>query len=267
MNSPGRIKSEIRNASRPVTRVVNRSTRYLNLAAAIRQEILSGLPANAQLPSEPELAARFGAARATIRRALAELQQEGLITSRQGAGTFVAEPRVEQDLEQLFSFTEFMLQRGLHPGSRLLLAEARVLRNDASDVLRHLRLHTGSRVIHIRRLRLGGGDPLVIANTWLPAARFPGLLRRNLQKILQHHSIYELMEQMDQKPTYAAQSIEVKPLGPEDASLLATQPGLPALIIQRVGYAHDIPVEYAMDYYRADRTRFHVRLGTAAIGR
>src|SRR5437899_12079572 len=94
---------------------------YLEIADAMRDEIVSqGLAVHTRLPSEPELAIKYGAARATIRRALAKLQDEGLIYSRQAVGSFVAEPRVEQDLDQLFSFTEFMAYRGMKPGTRLI---------------------------------------------------------------------------------------------------------------------------------------------------
>ena len=51
---------------------------------------------------------RYGAARETVRKALARLQEQGLIYSRQAVGSLVAEPRVEQDLDQLMSFSEFM---------------------------------------------------------------------------------------------------------------------------------------------------------------
>src|SRR5437867_9763609 len=94
---------------------------YLDIADSIRSEILSKtISAHTRLPSEPELVRKYSAARATIRRALAKLQEEGLIYSRQAVGSFVAEPRVEQDLDQLFSFTEFMVYRGITPASRLI---------------------------------------------------------------------------------------------------------------------------------------------------
>ncbi|MGH9398181.1 MAG: GntR family transcriptional regulator [Terriglobia bacterium] len=231
---------------------------YLKIAQSIRREVArKGLAPHTRLPSEPELVKRFGAARATVRRALANLQQEGLIYSRQAVGTFVAEPRVEQDLNELFSFTEFLVYRGLKPGTRLLEAEVRRIVQPGSPVLHHLRLRPGARVIFLRRLRLANGQPLVIANTWLPAARFRGFLSRDLK----HHSVYETMEAMGLKPTDAVQSIEAITLGSAEASLLMAPPGSPALLIRRVGYARDIPVEYAVDYYRGERTRFHVRLG------
>jgi GntR family transcriptional regulator len=239
-------------------RAANGDAPYLKIAERLRRELArKEWPPRTQPPSEPELAKRFGAARATVRRALAKLQQEGLIYSRQAVGTFVAEPRVEQDLDQLFSFTEFMVYRGLKPGTKSIEAEIRRVMQADSPVLHHLQLEAGARVIFIRRLRLASNQPMVIANTWLPAARFPGFLSRNLK----HNSVYDTMATAGLRPTDALQSIEAVTLGSGEAGLLMVPPGSAALLIRRVGYACGIPVEYAVDYYRGERTRFHVRLG------
>jgi GntR family transcriptional regulator len=231
---------------------------YLKIAELIRHDILSrGLPPHSLLPSEPQLVRKYGAARATVRRALAKLQQEGLIYCRQAVGSFVAEPRVEQDLDQLFSFTEFMVYRGLQPGTRILTAERRRIDEPDSPILHYLGLKLDAWVIHLKRLRLGSGEPLVIANTWLPESRFPTFLQQDLTR----HSVYEIMAAMGRKPTDAIQTIEAVTLGPEESRLLTVPPESSAFLIRRVGYASGIPVEYAVDYYRGDRTRFRVRLG------
>lgn len=231
---------------------------YLQIAESLRHEILSKeLKAHTRLPSEPELARRFGAARATVRRALAKLQDEGLVYSRQAAGSFVAEPRVEQDLDQLFSFTEFMVYRGLRPGSRLMAAELQRVDDPRSPVLHHLGLRPGASVYYVKRLRLGAKQPLVIANTWLPASRFRGFLKQDLER----RSVYEIMGSAGYKPTDAIQTIEAVTLEAEDARLMTVAVGSAALLIKRVGYASGVPVEYAIDYYRGDRTKFRVRLG------
>lgn len=231
---------------------------YRTIADSLRREILTRkLPPHSRLPSEPELARRFGAARETVRRALARLQQEGLIYRRQAVGSFVAEPRVDQDLDQLFSFTEFMTYRGMKPGSKLLESGILRIADPESPVLKHLHLEAGARVIFIRRLRTGSGEPLVIASTWLPETRFPGFLDYDLTR----HSVYEIMGRMGYKPTDAVQTIEAVTLSPRQAALLTVAPGSAALLIRRVGYAEGIPVEYAEDYYRGDRTTFRVRLG------
>lgn len=231
---------------------------YLRIADAIRHDIVSrGLAAHTKLPSEPTLARKHRAARATVRRALAKLHDEGLVYSKQAVGTFVAEARVEQDLDQLFSFTEFMVYRGIKPGSRVITAEKKRLDEGDSAILHYLGLRPGAEVIFVRRLRLGGDQPLVVANTWLPAARFPQFLKQDLTQ----RSIYDLMEATGSRPTDAVQTIEAVTLTADDAALLTVPEGAPALLVRRVGYAKGVPVEYAIDQYRADRTTFRVRLG------
>jgi GntR family transcriptional regulator len=63
------------------------------------------------------------------------------------------------------------------------------------------------------------------------------------------------------RPTDAIQTIESVSLNEEDARLLTVPAGSAALLIRRVGYAKGVPVEYAIDFYRGDRTKFRVRLG------
>jgi len=235
-----------------------KSAPYLKIADSIRNDIVKkGLAPHARLPSESELVERYGVARATVRRALARLQEERLVYSRVGSGSFVSEARVRQDLDQLFSFTEFMVYRGLKPGARVLNAEVRRLSDADPAAAEHLKLKRGARVIFLRRLRLGNGEPLVIANTWMPEKRLRGFLECDLER----RSVYEIMEAMGQKPADAVQTMEAVTLDGEEADLLAVPRRSAAMLIRRVGYAHGLPVEYAEDYYRGDRTTFRVRLG------
>ncbi|MGC8793826.1 MAG: GntR family transcriptional regulator [Bryobacteraceae bacterium] len=237
-----------------------KATRYRLIADRIRRQILARRAPHQRLPSEPELARRFRAARETVRRALAELQREGLIYCRQGVGSFVAEPRVDQELDRLVGFSEFIQQQGLRPGARIV--ETGILRigDPASRILRELGLGPGSRVIFIRRLRTAGGDPLVIASTWLPEALFPDFLRHDLSR----RSVYSIMDQAGYKPTRAVEILEAVILNPDQARLLEVSPGSPAFLVRRTGFAKGIPVEYAEDYYRGDRTSFRVHLGAPA---
>lgn len=231
---------------------------YLAIAEAIRKTILSKrMPPHSRLPSEAQLVQRFDVARATVRRALAKLQEERLVYSRPAVGTFVAEARIEQALDQLVSFSEFMVYSGLVPGTQILEAAVRTISDAGSPVLHGLQLKPGCRVIFLRRLRLGSGEPLVIANTWLPASLFPGFLKQDLKRL----SVYEIMARMGYRPIDAVQTIESITLPEEEASLLRVAAGSPALLIRRLAYSRGLPVEYAVDHYRGDRTTFRVRLG------
>lgn len=234
------------------------STIYFAISEAIRKDIARRrLKPHSRLPSELELARKYGTARATVRRALAQLQGEGLIYSRQAVGSFVAEPRVEQDLDQLFSFTQVMVDHHILPASRLLACERQRITAPDSPILARLGLKSGVPVIHVRRLRLGSGEPLVIATTWLPEARFPDFFSYNLEE----ESVYEIMGKCGYRPTDAVQTFQAVTLDCEQAQLLTVEPGSPALLIRRTGYSNGLAVEYAVDYYRGDRTTFRARLG------
>ena len=232
---------------------------YIQITEALRQDIVKGeLPPHSRLPSELELMKKFGVARATIRRALAKLQDEGLTYSRRAVGSFVAEPKVDQDLDQLFSFTEFMAYRGMKPGSQLLDAEIQQVTSVNSPLLAALQLTMGENVIFIRRLRTSNGQPMVIATTYLPERLFPDFLRRDIE----HKSVYEIMDESYKlKPDDASQTFESVLLNEDEAQLLTIASPATALLITRTGYAKGAPVEYALDYYRGDRTKFRARLG------
>lgn len=232
---------------------------YIQITEALRHDIIKGdLSPHSRLPSEIELMKKFGVARATIRRALARLQDEGLTYSRRAVGSFVAEPKVEQDLDQLFSFTEFMAYRGMKPGSHLLDAGIIQITDVNSPLLAALHLSLGGRVISIRRLRTSNGQPMVIATTYLPEHLFPDFLTRDIE----HKSVYEIMEEdYKLRPDDASQTFEAVMLDGAEAQLLTMPSPSPSLLITRTGYAKGAPVEYALDYYRGDRTKFRARLG------
>lgn len=231
---------------------------YIQIASAIRKEILSGrLEAHQKLPSEKEMMAMYQVARATVRQALAKLTQEGLIHSRRAVGYFVAPPSVDQDLDRLFGFSEFMAYQGVQPSSKLLVAEIRKVSSVDSPLLSALQLKVGDPVIFLRRLRMGNREPLVIAGTYLPEKLFPGFLDHDIEK----RSVYDIMDtEYGLKPVEAVQTFEGVTLDELEANIFGLQKGAAGLYIERVGYAGGRSVEYAIDYYRGDRTKFRVHL-------
>jgi GntR family transcriptional regulator len=132
-----------------------------------------------------------------------------------------------------------------------------------SPLLSSLHLKLGERVISLSRLRLGNGQPLVIALIYLPEHLFPHFLERDLNS----RSVYEIMDAYGLKPTEAAQTFQAVALAKEEAKLFGVSPGLPELLIVRTGYAGAVPVEYAVDYYRGDRTKFRIALTDVSVRR
>src|SRR6266496_5274589 len=113
---------------------------YHQLSQLLRTAIEQGTyhPGD-RLPSEPELIREYGVSRITVRQALDELEAEGRVVRRHGKGTYVAEPRIEQELVRLTDFVEDMQQAGQHPSSRVLAFEHEPARPVIAKALNILR--------------------------------------------------------------------------------------------------------------------------------
>jgi len=204
-----------------------------------------------RLPTEQDLAAWLGVSRMTLRHALAELAQRGLVLRAVGrsGGTFVAEPKVEQDLTVLAGFSEQLRRHGLVAGARVLAA-AEIKASPAASAA--LEISVGAPVYEVRRLRLAGGQPILIEHSLFPAERCPGLLSYRLDG-----SLYELLdEKYGQRPHRAKESLEPVCAGVREAEALGVAEGAPLMLVERTAYSRaGRPLEFAHDLFRGDRTK------------
>ena len=224
------------------------------LLAMIAQDLRS----HEQLPTEREIAASFGVSRVTVRRTFQQLQVERRIYRIQGAGTFVAEPVIAKTLE-LTSFSQDMRQRGLQPGSRLLLSEV----ISAGDEIGYaLGLRPADPVIHMERLRTADGSPMCIDNSYLPSSLFPGLIAN-----FHDGSLYELLENTyGTRADWADQTLRATVLAGGEAKLLDAPAFSSAFVVERT--THDErgrPIERGVSLYRGDRYSFQLRTGRGGI--
>ncbi|MEI7744383.1 MAG: GntR family transcriptional regulator [Chloroflexota bacterium] len=173
----------------------------------LRELIASARPGD-RLPSERELAARWGAARMTVRNATDSLVSESLVERRHGSGTYVL-PRPVIRFLGLTSFTQDMRERGLVAGSRLL--EFGGITADAELAVR-LRVDVGRPVTRFARLRTGGGEPMAVETTWIATALVPGLAPSDLDG-----SLYELLARRHGLVTASA-GVTIEPVVPDAAA-------------------------------------------------
>ncbi|HEX6388370.1 MAG TPA: GntR family transcriptional regulator [Solirubrobacteraceae bacterium] len=218
----------------------------------IMGELIGSLEPGAALPSERELAERYGVARMTVRTEIDRLVTEGLVYRMQGRGTFVAEPRVTQAM-MLSSFSEDMRERGLEPGSRILACD--VVLADAA-VAGRLELADGTPVIRIHRVRTADDEPMAVEEAFLPAERFAGIERSDLE----HGSLFALLEsRWDVRLAAADQRVVAVAIGELDATLLGVEAGHPGLMFHSVVRDEDgRPVCFAWSLFRGDR--YEVRM-------
>jgi GntR family transcriptional regulator len=231
---------------RPGTTVHGQIEDWLADAIAVRQ-----LAPGDRLPTEHDLAAWFGVSRMTLRHALGELAQRGLVTRTvgRGGGTFVAEAKLEQDLTTLAGFSEQLRRHGKVAGARVLAA-ATIPASAAAAAA--LELAEDDQVIEVRRIRLADGRPIVIEHSLFPAALFPDLLECRLDG-----SLYELLEERyRQRPHRARESLEPVVAGVREAEALEVEEGAPLMLVERTAYSvSGQPLEFARDLFRGDRTK------------
>ncbi|MBC7919391.1 MAG: GntR family transcriptional regulator [Rhodoferax sp.] len=220
-----------------------------NLLALIRQG-----GDGAQLPPERELSERLDVARETLRRCLRELELEGLLERRQGAGTFVSgQPVIKQP--QLLSFSEDMQARGLNPSSEVLSLRTT---GATAKIAQKLQLPPGAPLLEIRRLRMANDEPMALETVYLSKAlvaelEMSQLTSGSLYALLHSHFNIQLRS--------AAQTIQSTVLTEEEAEILEVPPFSPSLLVARVTVStHGQPIEYAKSLYRADRYRFEVNV-------
>jgi GntR family transcriptional regulator len=206
-----------------------------------------------RLPSERELASRYGCSLITVRRALTELTREQRLERTRGRGTFVLRPRIDRDIADTKSFTEEMQTRGLDPETRLIASRPESAGEAVADAL-HLEI--GSPTLYVERLRLADGEPLLLEQVHLPAERFPGLLASDLE----HASLYALLtERYDTHIARARETLEPIHLPAREARLLGRPSRSLALLVEGIAFTVDgQPVEFGRTYVRGDRTRYYV---------
>jgi GntR family transcriptional regulator len=119
-----------------------------------------------------------------------------------------------------------------------------------------LAVPVGASVVHLERLRMADGEPLLLEQVFLPEARFPGLLASDLER----GSLYDLLlERYGTSVTRAREALEPISLPLRLAQLLGVEPHRPALLIEGVAFDDTgRPVEFARSYVRGDRTRYYV---------
>ncbi|MFI8341650.1 GntR family transcriptional regulator [Streptomyces sp. NPDC085639] len=236
------------------------TVRYLEIAEALRREILSGeLPVGAHLPSESDLAARWSASRGTVRQAVATLAAEGLIGSRQGARRIVLRRERRHSFGELNSFAQWAEGLGHRAASRFLSRTRRPATAEEAD---RLALAPGTEVLAVLRLRLLDGEPTMVERTayadWVAAAveAMPEDCRSVMDSLAEASGVVA---------HYGEHLIDALSAGSEDARLLEIRRGSPLLRQRHVSAtATGRPIEWSDDRYRAGSVTFSVSNSSVA---
>ena len=192
------------------------------------------------IPSELDLASRFGVSQGTVRKAIQALAADNLLVRRQGKGTFVATHTEEKASN--FRFLRIRRNDGQpeYPKSRLVdLRRARA----GADAARRLALKSGEPIFLLRRVLEYGGIPAVLDEISLPASLFRGLTRERCAAYA--GSMYGFFEtEFGVRMVRAEERLHAVAASGAAASLLRVAPGTPLLAVDRVAYTYgERPVE------------------------
>lgn len=229
---------------------------YEQIRDTLLEDIHTGaLKPGERIPSERDLAERFGVSRLTANKAVKELERAGFVYTQTGKGTFIRSAMVQQ-LEHLTGFSEDMRARGQSAASRVLSAGVIA----APEAVAHkLNLPPGARVIALQRVRMADNAPMALEMTHVIASLCPDILD---QHDFSRESLYQVLRR-DYGVTlqHAEQTIEARPATREEAGLLGVSSGAAILQMTRVAFTeNNRPFEYVQSAYRGDRYKFHVVL-------
>ena len=222
---------------------VERQPKYLRIYTELRDRIEGGWwPAGTALPAQRELADEFGVSMMTLRQAVQLLADEGLVGTRHGLGTYVT-PRFAHDLGHLRSFASDLAAQGAPVTTRLLDAAA-LTPPEAVGA----RLGGPARALRLRRLRLVGGQPVILQTSWLPVPLPGGLDPRDLLAEAGpqppsgpgpaggDRGLYTLLADRGLAVARASETITPTALSPADARDLGRPAGALALLSHRVSF-------------------------------
>ena len=234
---------------------------YVRLKIALRDLIRNRLQPGDRLPSEIELCERYDISRITVRQALGALESEGAIERRQGRGSFVCQPKLQEPVAYFGSFSEEVAAQGKRGSSRLVSVET--MEAD-SRVSVQLRIDPGTKVMKIRRVRCVGKTPICYQVSYVSHALVPNITRADLRR----GSLYKYLERALNEAIHEAdETIEAISADPYRADLLEVAEGAALLLINRTVFTRSgRAVEFNRSFYNAALISLTLRSRRAAFG-
>ncbi|MBW2055998.1 MAG: GntR family transcriptional regulator [Deltaproteobacteria bacterium] len=237
----------------------SRIPKYLQIGGWIEEMIAKGrFQVGDRLPSEARLAAFCGVNRNTIRQAISELVRRGLVTTKNGVGTFISSripERARYSLDRISSFSEDVRYAGYTPKTKLI--SKRVV-EATREISERLMLGSRSKIIQVVRLRMGDEIPLILERSHLPYEEFSEILEMDLTG-----SLYRLLaDRFGLELDRSVQNFRGVLLTGLEARLLRVPPGSPGIFLESIIYdTKGVAVELLQSHYRGDKYVFQVHSG------
>jgi DNA-binding GntR family transcriptional regulator len=226
---------------------------YFQVAQKIEAAIMDGeLPAGSRLENEVALGDRLGLSRPTVRRAIQELVDKGLLVRRRGIGTQVVHGQVTRGVE-LTSLFEDLTRSGKKPSTKMLEVKEVKADNKMAEILA---VAVGSPILYVKRLRLADNVPVSILENWLPA----DFVDLDHDAMIEH-GLYQLLRSRGVNIRVAKQRIGARKSTTLESKLLEIDKNSAVLTMDRTAYDNSgRAVEFGHHCYRPDLYSFEVTL-------
>ncbi len=230
---------------------------YVRIQEYIADLILSGkLTPETKIQSEREFSDDLGVSRMTVRKALTELVNEGLLERRHGSGTYVAKPKVTYEAHEMVNYIAAMKSRNISTNSQLLEMDEIVASRRLSEIL-HIEI--GEPIFRICLLRLANRVPIILERVFFPCVRFPDLHEWDLER----SSFIDLITDIyKMKLGSVSQTIEAVTATDDVARQLRVDEGFPLLMLVKIFLSEESeePIVFAQDYLRSDYARIQTHV-------
>lgn len=226
---------------------------YAQLRDQIEGKIRTGeLQPGDRLQSENELASTYGVSIITVRKAIRELAEKGLVEKKQGKGTFVCKQKFTKDMKKLQSFSEMCIHLGMKPGGKML--ENKLIPAD-EKICELLNLEPGSQVVYILRIRYADGEPVALEKNYFPL-QYAYLLGERFDD----NSLFTFLKEKGKTSVETSEKwIELCKATAKEAELLKLAKGTSLLFIKSVAYAWDrSPIYVGNQIFNGDICSFYV---------
>lgn len=231
------------------------------LADRLRDELLEEMTSaqlrpGDKLPTEGELATRFGVSRATVREAVTSLVEAGYVTRRHGSGSYVSERRrMPHGLDSTLSYLAMIESAGVRAGMRVLDA----VLEQSSKIDSPLQLSQGDTVLAVERVRTADDQPVIYSRDRIPAR----LLRADLDLQNLDPSLFGLLSSSGHAADHATATLRAVASTSRTAKVLGVRRGKPLLYIEEVDYDREgTPVMLSREWHVSEA--FDVRINRQA---
>ncbi len=208
-----------------------------------------------KLPTEEEICKAYDVSRSTVRGAIQELENEGLVARVRGKGTFVAGGKIERRMEKVYSFSHQMEDSNIKPSSKVLEFKRIAAGLKLAEIFN---ISVDEMIFMIKRIRYADGIPMLVETTCIPFSVYPQLIEENLEQ----KSLYDILRHEGGIIPYVAEEVyESVIMKPDICKLIQRPKGSSGFYIERIAKTKsDNVYEFTQSYMRGDCNKIIVTL-------